>query len=399
MVSVTEASDIIFSNLYTPKVETVPLQAAVNRVLGEKITADRDFPPFDRVSMDGIAIQFQKFKSGQKDFPLEFTQAAGYPQKKLQGPDNCVEVMTGAVLPEATDTVIRYEDLDIKENVAHILSETIEEHQNVSGKGIDCKQGEVLLEPGIFLSPSEVALLASVGKVAVQVFSLPRTAIISSGDELVAVKDVPLPHQIRRSNTYAIEAGMQSLKWNAKHFHFPDDKSVLLKSLEAVLNDHDVLILSGGVSKGKFDFIPKVFEELGVKKLFHHVNQRPGKPFWFGSAKEGKTIFALPGNPVSTYMCFYRYIKPWLLKSLQVEVEELNASLAKNFSFPPNLTYFLQVKVKSEDGKLSAYPDAGGGSGDFVNLKNVTGFLELPPDKSTFSAGEVFSYFPFRNFL
>jgi molybdopterin molybdotransferase len=191
---------------------------------------------------------------------------------------------------------------------------------------------------------------------------------------------------------------MESLKWKAKHFHFPDDKSVLLKSLDTVLNDHDVLILSGGVSKGKFDFIPTVFEELGVKKLFHHVNQRPGKPFWFGSSRDGKTIFALPGNPVSTYMCFYRYIRPWLLKSLQVETQELSASLAKNFSFAPNLTYFLQVKVKNEEGKLLAYPDAGGGSGDFVNLKNVTGFLELPADKSTFSPGEVFPYFPFRDF-
>jgi len=398
MVSVKEASDIIFSNLYKPGLDTVPLQATVGRVLGEKISADRDFPPFDRVSMDGIAIQFQKFKSGQKDFQVEFTQAAGDPRKKLQSPDNCVEVMTGAVLPEDTDTVIRYEDLDIKDAVAQIQSETIEERQNVSQKGIDCKQGEILLEQGMLISPSEVALLASVGKSAVQVFSLPRTAIISGGDELVDVKEIPGPHQIRRSNAYALEAGMESLKWNAKHFHFPDNKSVLLKSLETVLNDHDVLILSGGVSKGKFDFIPMVLEELGVKKLFHHVNQRPGKPFWFGSSTDGKTIFALPGNPVSTYMCFYRYIRPWLFKSLQVEPREVSASLAKNFSFAPNLTYFLQVKVKSEDGKLLAYPDAGGGSGDFVNLKNVTGFLELPSDKSTFSAGEVFSYFPFRDF-
>ena len=107
MVSVTEASDIIFSNLYKPGVETVSLQATINRVLGEKISADRDFPPFDRVSMDGIAIQYQKLKNGQRDFQIEFTQAAGDPTKKLQTPDNCVEVMTGAVLPEATDTVIR----------------------------------------------------------------------------------------------------------------------------------------------------------------------------------------------------------------------------------------------------------------------------------------------------
>jgi molybdopterin molybdotransferase len=398
MVSVREASDIIFSNLYKPRIEIAPLQGSVNRVLGEKIIADRDFPPFDRVAMDGIAIQFQKFKSGQKDFPVEFTQAAGHPLKELQNPTNCVEVMTGAVLPQGTDTVVRYEDLEIKDNVAHVVGQTIEERQNVSRKGIDCKKGDVLLEPGMLISPSEVALLASVGKSVVKVFALPSTAIISSGDELVGVGEVPLQHQIRRSNTFALEAGMQSVKWEAKHFHFPDDKSVLLKSLERVLRDHDLLILSGGVSKGKFDFIPEVFEDLGVKKLVHHVNQRPGKPFWFGTSKDGKTVFALPGNPVSTYMCFYRYIRPWILKSLGVKTQQLTATLAKTFSFAPSLTYFLQVKVESEAGKLMAFPDPGGGSGDFVNLKNVTGFLELPHDKSTFSPGETFPYFPFRNF-
>jgi molybdopterin molybdotransferase len=136
-----------------------------------------------------------------------------------------------------------------------------------------------------------------------------------------------------------------------------------------------------------------------VKKLFHQVNQRPGKPFWFGVSENGKTVFALPGNPVSTYMCFYRYIKPWILKSLRVTVPNLSASLATDFSFNPKLTYFLQVAVQAVSGKLVAFPEAGGGSGDFVNLKNVTGFLELPPDKSSFRAGEVFPYFPFRNFL
>ncbi len=160
-----------------------------------------------------------------------------------------------------------------------------------------------------------------------------------------------------------------------------------------------MLILSGGVSKGKFDFIPTVFEELGVRKIFHQVNQRPGKPFWFGTSKTGKTVFALPGNPVSTYMCFYRYIRPWMLKSLGVVSNELTATLTQDFSFAPNLTYFLQVEVKSSGGKLMAHAQAGGGSGDFVNLKNVTGFLELPPDRTTFAAGEVFPYFPFRNML
>jgi molybdopterin molybdotransferase len=191
---------------------------------------------------------------------------------------------------------------------------------------------------------------------------------------------------------------MQMLTWKATHLHFADDKSILLNSIETVLQHHDLLILSGGVSKGKFDFIPQVLEELGVKKLFHHVNQRPGKPFWFGSSSHGKTVFALPGNPVSTYMCFYRYVRPWILRSMGVDATEFTATLASDFLFAPNLTYFLQVEVRSEGGKLLAFPEAGGGSGDFVNLKNVTGFLELPPGQTKFEAGEIFPYYPFRSF-
>lgn len=398
-MTVTEAADIIFSNRHKPRIEKIPLQQSANRVLAEVIKADRDFPPFDRVSMDGIAVKFQSLSDGIKDFPVEFVQAAGSPQSNLASGRNCVEVMTGAILPENTDTVIKYEDLEIGDNVAHLVNDKVEAGQNVHRKGIDCRENDVLLEPGILLSAAEVALLASVGKADAQVFEMPKTAIISSGNELVDVKDVPLLHQIRRSNTYAIEAGMRSLNWSANHFHFPDDKSVLLDSLRKVLNDHDVLILSGGVSKGKFDFIPKVFEELGVKKLFHRVDQRPGKPFWFGASEQGKTVFALPGNPVSTYMCFYRYVKPWILRSMGVQRPDLSALLATDFTFAPNLTYFLQVEVRTEHGRLQAYPQAGGGSGDFVNLKNVTGFLELPAEQKQFKAGEVFPYFPFREYL
>jgi molybdopterin molybdotransferase len=397
MVSVTEAADIIFSNLYKPRVETIPLQQSVNRTLAESIIADRDFPPFDRVSMDGIAIKFNALKSGKKDFAVEFVQAAGNPRSRPVSEMKCAEVMTGAMLPENTDTVIKYEELEITNNVARLLTDKIVDGQNVHRKGIDCRQNEVLIEPGIFLSAAEVALLASVGKTEVNVFQMPKAAIISSGDELVDVNEVPQPHQIRRSNTYAIEAGMQLLNWKATHFHFPDNKPILLASLRKVLDDHEVLILSGGVSKGKFDFIPDVFEELGVKKLFHQVNQRPGKPFWFGSTGRGKTVFALPGNPVSTYICFYRYIKPWLLRSMGVKAWETTAALATDFTFQPNLTYFLQVDVRTESGKLLAYPEAGGGSGDFVNLKNVTGFLQLPPEQIQFKAGQVFPYYPFRN--
>ncbi len=189
---------------------------------------------------------------------------------------------------------------------------------------------------------------------------------------------------------------MKHIGWEGTQYHLYDQKDFVIDSLRVIAEDHDVLIISGGVSKGKFDFIPEALDSIGVKKLFHQVSQRPGKPFWFGTSKKGKVVFALPGNPVSTYMCFYRYVLPWLWKSLQVIYEQQYAVLAQDFRFNPVLTYFLQVTVKNEEGRMMAYPDAGGGSGDFANLKRVTGFLELPIDKVNFEAGEVFPYYPFR---
>jgi molybdopterin molybdotransferase len=156
------------------------------------------------------------------------------------------------------------------------------------------------------------------------------------------------------------------------------------------------MILSGGVSKGKLDFIPSVLEELGVKKRFHEVSQRPGRPLWFGMREDGKVSFALPGNPVSTYVCFYRYIRPWMYAQLGIPGKASTAILAKDFSFTLPLTYFLQVHIERNRGTILATPVPGGGSGDFVNLKNVDGFLELPSGKIDFKAGEAYPYFSFR---
>jgi molybdopterin molybdotransferase len=396
MINVKEASAIILSHLYKPARTSVPVDHACDLVLAESVSADRDLPPFDRVTMDGIAIHYQSWKAGQRKFAIEGMQAAGEPRKRLIKKEGAFEVMTGAVLPEGTDTVIRYEDLQLEGGYATVIGETVEARQSIHAQGQDAKRGTVLLTPGIVLSPAEIALLASVGKTQVQVYQYPKTAIIASGDELVEIGAVPLPHQIRRSNTYAIEAAMRSMHWQGEQFHFRDIKQELKDKLEEIIRSFDVIILSGGVSQGKLDFIPAVMEEIGVKKLFHQVSQRPGKPFWFGVSDEGKAIFALPGNPVSTFMCFYRYVRPWLLKSMGCEARGFSAILAKDFTFQPKLTYFLQVGMGIEDGRIMAYPDAGGGSGDFANLKKVDGFLELPADRSEFKAGESFPLIPFR---
>lgn len=396
MISVQEASASILSHLYKPDTRRIPLQEAVGSVLAEPITADRDFPPFHRVTMDGIAIAFDTWEKGKRTFLIESTQAAGEPRKALANAANAIEVMTGAMLPAGTDTVVRYEDLTMESPNATITVDNIVRGQSIHRQGQDAASGEVLLPPAMILSPAEIAVLASVGKTVVKVKNYPLTAVIASGDELVEVGQTPLPHQIRRSNTYAIEAAMKTIGWKGDQFHLPDDKDTLRRSLEKILKQYDNVILSGGVSQGKFDFIPGVLESLGVKKVFHQVSQRPGKPFWFGASAEGKTAFALPGNPVSTFMCFYRYILPWLWKSLGVEVQPQYAVLAEDFTFTPRLTYFLQVSVKNDGGMLMAYPDAGGGSGDFANLKKIDGFLELPMERSEFKAGESLPFIPFR---
>lgn len=396
MVSVSEATAIIQDNLFRPPTCVVNILDATGRVLAETVRADRDFPPFDRVTMDGIAIAFQHWENGIRTFTVTGTQAAGEPQKRLEDPSKCFEVMTGAVLPEGCDTVIRYEDVEVSGSTATITTGTVSHGQNIHAQGSDATAGNELMGRGEVLAPSEVALLAAVGKSRVEVFASPRIAIISSGDELVAVDDKPAPWQIRRSNSYALQSALRQSGVDAACYHLQDDRSAMEASLREIVEDFDVLIVSGGVSKGKFDFVPQVLHDIGIRKLFHQVSQRPGKPFWFGVSDTGKVAFALPGNPVSTFMCFYRYVKPWLQTSLGVDTPASSAILAVDFFFPAPLTYFLQVGVRNEGGKLMAYPDPGGGSGDFANLKNVTGFLELPLGQATFYAGEVYPYFAFR---
>jgi molybdopterin molybdotransferase len=305
--------------------------------------------------------------------------------------------MTGAILPAGCDTVVRYEDLEMKGNQATILAEDIGAWQSIHQQAADARKGDLLLEPGFMLAPSEVALLASVGKSEVKVLALPKVAIISTGDELVDINALPSPFQIRRSNSYALQSALLDEGCGATCFHLGDEKTAMENSLREIVSQYDVLILSGGVSKGKFDFVPAALESTGIRKLFHQVSQRPGKPFWFGASASGKIAFALPGNPVSTFMCFYRYVKPWLLRSLGIVPAEKFAALGTDFSFNQSLTYFLQVAIRNEGGKVVAWPQPGGGSGDFANLKRVTAFLELPVEKNDFKAGEVFPVISFRD--
>jgi len=316
MISVEEAKNIILNATQNFGVEEIPFIKSVGRILKEDIVADRDFPPFNRVSMDGIAIDFNVFQNGQRAFKIEAIQPAGSPQITLQNKENCLEVMTGAVLPNNTNVVIRYEDVVIKNGVASIQVNEVKELQNIHQKGKDRKSGDVLINKNKVISAAEIGVLATVGKSNIKVAKLPKVMIISTGDELVKVTANPLPHQIRRSNVFTLVSLLERLNISSETDHITDDKPILKQKIVNYLKQFDVLLFSGAVSKGKFDFLPEVFTELGVEKLFHKVTQRPGKPFWFGQTENCK-IFAFPGNPNSTFVNCLAYFYPWYYNLLE----------------------------------------------------------------------------------
>ena len=398
MISVTEAEKIINSVKRDYGTESVPLTVAVGRVLRENLYADRPFPPFHRVTMDGIALRYAAFAGGQRSFKVEATAAAGAPQMTLKNAENCMEVMTGAVLPEGTDTVIRYEDLEISNGIARLLIHDLKEGKNVHRKGSDRAAGELLVAAGGIISPAEIGVAATVGKAEIQVSQTPKTLIISTGDELVEVSEKPLPHQIRRSNVYLLQSIFEKMKAPAEVLHLADDYDLILEKMRDILTSYDVLVLSGGVSMGKFDFLPKAFKTLGVKEHFYKVKQRPGKPLWFGESQNGTVIFALPGNPVSSFSCAQKFVYPWLKTALGLPPEKITyAVLTEDFTFKPALTYFLQVKTSfDKSGRLLAAPTVGNGSGDLANLPDADGFLELPADHENFAAGSVFPFQSYR---
>jgi len=400
MISVEEAHGIIIENAKAAasKTESVALQNAVGRVLRENIYADRDLPPFNRVAMDGIAFNINAFSKNGNTFKIEKTIAAGDPAYALKNADTCVEIMTGAVLPEGANAVVRYEDLKIESNVATVLVDKVNELQNIHTKGKDISAKSILIEEGVKLSTAEIAICASVGKAAILVSKLPKVAIISTGNELVDVDEVVLPYQIRKSNTYMIDAQLQQWNIKATAFHLNDDLAEIKNELKNILEDYDVILITGGVSKGKFDFLPEALDELGVQKHFHKIAQRPGKPFWFGSNKDA-VVFALPGNPVSTFVCLLRYFKAWLQVHLKQSVEDNDTfyALSEDVNFKPDLTYFVPVKLLNEEAQDKvAKPIPGNGSGDFVSLKNVDGFLELPKGKDIYAKGNYFKFINFR---
>ncbi|WP_340063167.1 molybdopterin molybdotransferase MoeA [Ascidiimonas aurantiaca] len=374
-------------------IEKIPLEQASGRILAEDIFADRDFPPFNRATRDGIAISFQTDK-----VPLSWKStgivAAGTSQTILSDASNCVEIMTGAVVPDMADTIIMYEDLESSEGYFRTKVAPVK-GQFIHYKGSDMKKGAKIIKAPQEINAAIAGVLAAVGKKQVTVYKQPIVTCISSGNELVPVDQEPLPHQIRRSNTQALEAALNKRGVVSQTIHLPDDKEKIHTEVEEALKKNDVLLISGGVSKGKYDYLPEVLDTLGVEKIFHRVRQRPGKPFWFGVHKALNTVvFSFPGNPVSTFAGYYLYFYPWLRKCYGLPLKREEAVLKTSVKPEEQFTRFIPVSKQNIKGSVCVTPVFMNGSGDLLSLASADGFVIVPPSTQSFDMGAVVSFVP-----
>jgi molybdopterin molybdotransferase len=394
MIHYSEALEIVLQHSRSYGTEYVPLKEAVGRVLAEDVHADRDFPPFNRATKDGITLSFSAIENGRMAFEISGVIPAGTPSLVLEDQESCMEIMTGAVVPYDADTVVMYEELEVDKGIARLKS-IPDKGQNIHYRGSDIAKGDIMLKANSQITPSVIGVLASVGIAEVPVKKLPRVAVISTGNELVDVDKQPETHQIRRSNTYSLYAALSREGIEPMMLHLQDDKDIIRQKLGYLVDELDILLLSGGVSKGKFDFLPEVLEDIGVEKSFHRVRQRPGKPFWFGSLPEkGTLVFSFPGNPVSTYANYHLYFQPWLYKSMGLNSLSRMVSIDQDIANPGPLTLFLQVTIHWENTGLRASLIKTNGSGDLVSLAKADGLIQLEPKEEGYSAGDVVPFYP-----
>lgn len=376
LISVTQAENIIRQHLTTAAVEIVPLSKAQGRYLREDILADRPLPPFDRVMMDGIAIAHASFASGNARFPITGTQAAGTPALTLENADSCIEVMTGCVLPHGCDCIIPIEHIDLSENTASLHSDASPQaQQHIHSAGSDTAAGEILLNSGQVLNAAELAIAASCGATHLKVSALPRILIITTGDELVAPEVTPLPHQIRRSHATALEALITGMHLGiVENQHVSDDPQALRQIVSDALMHYDVLIMTGGISRGKYDYVAPVLTELLGKPHFHGIAQRPGKPMAFWKNPNSPLVFAQPGNPVSVMACTARYVLP-ALKEILSGSAPTSHTLQSTGSFhcPAHFTGLVPCQLKN--GRI--HLQAPSNSGNFLALAGTDGIAQL----------------------
>lgn len=343
MISVEEAKKIITENTIALQPVKMHLQKAAGKVLAEDIYSSVDIPAFPQSSMDGYAFSFSQWKQHKK-LMIEGEIAAGSRTEILLADGKAVRIFTGAPVPPGADTVVMQEKVTVQNSTIIIADETITPGTNVRPIGSEMKAGKLALEKGTLLSPAAIGFLAGIGITAIEVFPNPSITIIITGQELQQAGN-PLQYgQVYESNSFTLSSALYQLHFeNINIIRTDDDLEILTGILEYALQQSDLVLVTGGISAGDYDFVLQAASNCGVKKLFHKIKQRPGKPLFFGK-KENKIIFGLPGNPSSVLTCFYEYVLTTLaiLTRQQLILQTIIVPIEKSFSKTNVLTHFLK---------------------------------------------------------
>jgi len=381
MISSQEALQIVLGEARRLEAVLVPLAEALGARLAEAAVADSDLPPFDKSAMDGYAVRAADVARLPADLAVIEELPAGQAPSRPLAPGTCAKIMTGAPVPSGADLVVPVEDTERPpDGRVHILRVS-PDRRHICPRGEDVRRGEAVLEAGCVLRPQEIGLLASVGCDRVPIYRWPRVAVLATGEELVPVSAVPGPGQIRNSNSSSLLACCRAAGVAADDLGVARDEKTDLRAKIAEGLTRDVLIVSGGVSMGEWDFVPKVFEEAGVAVRFATVRMKPGKPTVFGTCG-GRLVFGLPGNPVSTLVGFRFFVRPALRKMMghpDPAPQPLDARLLAPVKVRDDRTTFVPAVLRCAADGWGATPLSTHGPADLVGFSKADGLIILEP--------------------
>ncbi len=397
MITVTEALRIIVESASPLGTQIIPTENAISFVSANNIVADRPLPPFNRVAMDGFAVKSSDFTAKEVTLKLKGQIQTGVYSELVVESGEAVNIMTGAPCPAGADAVVMVENSKVSGDRVTLYEEKMQPGLNVASMGEDKAKGDLLIEAGKPLSTSDIAVAASVGYADLEVFKKPRVKIISTGTEIVPPSQQPKPHQIRDCNSYTLRTMCNQHHLENRFIGIGEDDETVLEKLIQEGLDSEILLLSGGVSMGNFDYIPNLLLKNGVTNIFHNIKVKPGKPVWFGRTDSGTFVFGLPGNPVSVQTCFRIFVEP-LIKKLsgynQPHHIFLKLPLSQEVKSKTPREHFMPGKLKISATSTAVEPVYISGSGDFSNFTQSQGLFIMPAEKAKLQTGDIVDFLP-----
>jgi len=392
MISVDTAVKIVTDVIEPLPAKTVPFESALGLCLAQDVRSDIDMPPFDRSAMDGYAVIAEDTVRAPIELTVIEDIAAGYmPTIKVMC-GQASKIMTGAAVPEGADAVVKVEETeDLSANNRVKILRAIDRGRNISKMGEDMKVGQVVLHKGMPIRPQEIGILATVGKARVEVFPTPTVGIISTGTELVDVESKPSTAQIRNSNGYSLAAQARRLKVDIEILGIVKDTKEDISRIMHRGLQKDILILSGGVSMGEYDLVGDVMKDLNTQIYFEKVALRPGKPVIFGK-KDKTLIFALPGNPVASFVTFELFIYPAIRKMMgfpTLHRTTVKASLEVEILVKRKRREYRPALLRMHNNQWFVSPVEWHGSADLLSTTRANCLLIVREDAEKLSVGQL----------